>query len=625
MMSALSSGFEKPQLGAGASPVDLAKDADEILEKVTRFEREHSQQLYDFTRNYKLYRAIPLKARSEQQSNTFYPELTIEVEALATAIHEMVFSDASDAQFFQMTAGHSDIDSQVRASVSQAALEKQMTEVQLERKVLPFFRKLVLQGTMPVHVPWRLDMKTYFQGGFGVQLPHFDCWDFEPVDVINFGFDDVSPDIERCEWGYTLAHVRPSGAHKMVRRGVWDSDVVESALAEGIVRNVHDVAQRHAGGYVETMSVRGLTAVNYVGYLESRNDDVLYWAVLDRKTGRFLKPPEPNPYQHGEKHWLVAKWIDLPEEFYGMGAGHLNYRTQSEVNDRRNFINDILYASLYNMWLKKSDSGIQLPGNKMRWRPHEIIEGDGIDDSFLRALRPDMGGLPSAISLEQADIERMRRASGATTTLQAVATGVTATESQSVQSEATRRIKAMVRSNVASFFRQLVYRAHKLNLQFLTSPVMGKFTDPQGAQIFGHIDRSDLLIDPDVNVKMTTDLDFRPFKRRELIDLLQTFGQLSQSGIAAARGIIPDPIIEELARTYNMDPRAFFSRQGLLEMETQRQMQDPAVQQQAVKQMVQESPAAQKLLNTGPTMAMGDGSLPPTYPRPYPQSGGISA
>lgn len=572
-------------------------DAQEILQKVTQFETDHAGQLGDFQRNSKLYRAIPTKRRKEQQSNTFYPEITIEVEALATAVHEMVFSDNSAAGFFQMAAGTNSTDARVRAWVSQAVLEKQLELTDMKSRFLSYLRKLILQGTYPIHVPWRLDYKTIPVQGSRVEKVVFDSWDFEPFDIVNFGFDDSQAFIERGEFAYRLINVTPSSAYKMKRLGVWDAQVVDEAAKNGYKRNIYDSGQRQDAGYSDTQSgAGGLTAIDYYGTLSSRNDGITYWAVVDRNSGRFLRKPQFNSYAHGEKPWLVGKWIDLPDEAYAIGIGTLNYRTSNELNDRRNFINDLLYQSLYCMWLKRSDSGIVLPGNKMAWKPHEVIEADGITEEFFRALRPDMSGLPAAINVEDRDIERMRRTSGATSGLQAVATGVTATEQQSVQSEATRRVKAMVRSQIASLLRQFVTRAHQLNLQFLDRPLSAKYTGSDGLEVFGEVTREDLIINPDVSVKLTTDLDFRPFKRRELIEMLTAFANLDKMGALTRRRIIPDPIIEELAQTYNMDPRKFFSKEGLMETMTQQQMTNPQVQQQALQQIVQESPAAQMVL-----------------------------
>ena len=161
--------------------MNIDQDAQEIRTKVSSFETDHSKQLGDFGRNSKLYRVIPTKQRKEHQSNTFYPELTTEVEALATAVHEMVFSDSSDSRFFQFL-GQGDPDSDSRAYVSEAVIEKQMQLMKMEKKLLPFLRKLILQGTYPMDVRWHVKnlLKTgqlfFFDGVCEPLIEEMEAW-----------------------------------------------------------------------------------------------------------------------------------------------------------------------------------------------------------------------------------------------------------------------------------------------------------------------------------------------------------------------------------------------------------------------------------------------------------------
>ena len=247
----------------------------------------------------------------------------------------------------------------------------------------------------------------------------------------------------------------------------------------------------------------------------------------------------------------------------------------------------------------RSDAGFTLPGNKMRWRPHEVLTGDGISDEFLRPIRPDMSGLGPAVNLEGADIEKMRRHSGATTTLQAIASGITATETQAIQSEATRRLRAMVRSNVGSFFRRMLYRAHALNLQFLDRALSARITDNKGYEVFGEVSREDQILSPDIRMKLSTDLDFRPVKRREMIEAITAIAQLAKAGVSHSGAMTSDAFLEELASQFNIDPRKIWSREGIVQAESQRRMMDPRMQRAAMQQMVSESPRAQQVMATG--------------------------
>lgn len=594
-----------------SNPGDLDEDGQEILQKVSLFSTHHAIQLQEFNKYYKMYNVQPTKTRAENQSNTVIPELFVEVEALATAIQEMVFSDNSENLFFDVVAQDGGNETQqAEAAVTKATIAKQIELNDLQTKTLPFFRMLALHGNWPVEISWKLAYKSFWDFNTRVRRPAFDCWDFRSFPLVNFSFDDSQEDIEAMGWCAETEHVSAKNARMMVKQGIWDDKTAEEAIDMGVTRNVYDREQRLIRGYMELPTKGKATTIHhYYGTLESRDDNETYWAVIDSR-GNFLKQPEINPFKHGEKPWLLAKWFSLPTEPYALGTGHINYRTQSEINDRRNFINDMLYASLYSMWLKRSDSGIATPGGKMRWSPHQIIEGDMIDDTALRRLLPDLGALGPAISLEANDMDKMRRQSGATSTLQAIATGITATETQQIQSEATRRLKAMVRSNISSVLRKMLYRAHELNLQFMDNPMKISAIGANGTRYWGNVSQQDLITEPDIRMKLTTDLDFRPFKRRELIDLLQTFGQLQANGMLGQRKIIPDPIIEEIAASYGMDPRKFFSKPGLQEMMVQQQMANPQVQQQAMQGIMTQSPGANRVMNSPKSALQQAAALP---------------
>ena len=581
--------------GAG----DLGQDSEEILSKIDAFKTDHATQLDEFNKFYKMYRSQPTKKRSENQSNTFIPEIFVEDEALATAAHEMVFSEASKALFFDVVGEDGGEDDRVRAMVTKATIAKQIELNDLQSNALPWFRSLILSGNAPVDLCWVLSYRSFWDGIYRVRRPAFDCWDFEPFDLTNFAFDDSQEDIERQEWSARTQHVKAGAAKGMVRNGIWDGGVVDDSLKRGFDRNPYDRERRRLAGYIESASDgKGFTWHKYYGTLESRGDDEIYRADIT-SDGKFLMKPEINPYAHGEKETLMGKWFSLTGEPFAMGIGHVNHRTQSEINDRRNFINDLLFSSFYNMWLNRSDSGIMLPGNKMKWRPHEVITGDGISDEFLRALRPDMAGLGPAVNLEGQDIEKMRRQSGATTTLQAIASGITATETQAIQSESTRRLRAMVRSNVGSFFRKVLYRAHALNLQFLDRPFSARVTGGDGYEIFGKVSREDQILSPDIRMKLSTDLDFRPMERREMIEAITAIAQLTKAGVSHSGAMVSDALLEELAARFNLDPRKLWKREGLQEMEVNRQMMQPGTQQNAMRQMISESPRAQQVMQTG--------------------------
>jgi len=84
---------------------------------------------------------------------------------------------------------------------------------------------------------------------------------------------------------------------------------------------------------------------------------------------------------------------------------------------------------------------------------------------------------------------------------------------------------------------------------------------------------------------------------------------LNQSGLLTQRHIIPDAIIDELAQTYNMDPRKFYSKEGMMELETQRAMGNTQTMQNAQQEIISESPAAQQFLQSPQAQMMAQGGI----------------
>ena len=590
---AISPAFPTPE-----APKELMTDVGwsaEIVDKVSAFELDHGQQLGEFNDFYKMYRAKTTRKRKNNQSNTFIPETTVEIEALATAAHEMIFSDSSDAKFFDIVGeGPED---RARAEVTRAVLSKQLESIEFDTKLLPFLRMLILHGTQPADIPWVFGYRSYYDFSSQIRKPAFDSWDFQGFNLINYSFDDSDQDTEKQEWSARTWHITPSAARGMVRRGIWSESAVDKALGEGFNRSQYDDKNRQDAGYSSQTKGEGFTAIEYFGVMGDKDDEV-YWAWVT-KSGIVLKEREINPFWHGEKLSIVAKWIALPDEPYGMGVGHVNCNQQLEINDRRNFVNDLLYASLYNMWLKSSSSGFNLPDGKMRWEPFKVFEADSIGEDSFRALRPDMSGLSPAIALEGSDRETMRRNSGATSTLQAIATGVTATESSFIQSEATRRLKATVRAQIGTFLKRVLYRAHRLNTQFLDRPLVARVLGPDGNEMFGNVSRQDLLLEPDIRVKISTDLDFRIHKRKELIELLNVL-LTAQRGQTGANQGMADAVISEIATLYGMNPAKIKPRDLVIESEIQRAMANPAMQGAAQQQMMATSPGASAIMNGAP-------------------------
>lgn len=562
---------------------ETEKSGQEVLEKVRNFAGEHKDHFTSFNSWYKMYRAQP-DARTIGKSNTFIPEITTEIEALSTAVFEMIFSDTSDASFFDVyPQGYDDA---VKSFLAKSVMSDQFDTIELQRKMMPFLRGLTRDGYAPIEVPWVLDYGWKKQNGILTRFPKMDCFDFQYVRPCEFSCGEGADTLEGMEWT-CRTYIIPFGkAKRMEKLGLWKD--VDKAGGNSSPFNEIEKARRTVAGFTNEPKAKFLKYHEYTGYLDNEDED-FRWHVIVSDNGVVLREPEINPYDDGEYPFLDCKWIECDNELYGMGVVEINYRQQKEINDRRNFINDNLYAALYNMWKMSSDCGLKADNGRLVWEAYKVLEMDNL--SGLEPLRPPLEGITYAKQLEETDREAMRRQSGATSTLQGISQNMTATESQIVQNEATRRLRALVRSQIGSFLKRFLYKAHARNLQFLDRSRVIRAEGPEGEQLFAAINNNSLSQNPAFKMKLTTDLDFRPFQKKELLEFLQGFAQLAKT-----EGFNMDakPIIEKLALTFNINPRDFKR-----EIDINRAMTNPDIMKKAAQEIIAGSPGGSAVMNKG--------------------------
>src|SRR3990167_1171566 len=450
--------------------------AQEVLEKVRNFGEDHASHFSNLNDWYKLYRCQP-GPRKIGKSNTFIPEIFSEIEALKTAVFEMIFSDTSDASFFDVyPQGYDDA---IKAFLTKSVLSDQFETAELQRKMMPFLGGLIRDGYAPVEIPWVLDYGWKKQNGIMTRYPKYDCFDFQYIKPCNFSFSEGS-DEWRCR-----TFIIPFGrAKRMEKQGIWQN--VDKAVGNSSVFNETEKARRDIAGLPSEPHEKMLKYHEYFGYLESQEEEY-QWRVIVADNGTLLREVEITPYDDGEAPYLECKWIEIDNEDYGIGVVEINGKQQREINDRRNYINDNLYAALYNMWKMDSECGYKSDGGRIIWEAYKVLEMDKLGG--LEPLRPGLEGIPYAKQLEETDREAMRLQSGATSTLQGMAQNLTATESKIVQDEATRRLRAIVRSQIGNFLRNMIYKCHSMNLQFLDRTRVIRAEGAEGEQLFAAVNK----------------------------------------------------------------------------------------------------------------------------------------
>lgn len=506
-----------------------------IEERVREHERVCGRQLKDLQEFDRLFRCIPHERRVGEGTtfaDTFVMEFFRDVESVRSSIDSTIFGDDP---FMELLPRAFDPDSIRRSQNSQALLELQWELQDGRTKHDRILRSCLVNGTAVAEVPYRYRerMEQQQAGGQTLYAPKvwMDSPDLVNVPLARFAFDPAIQDpqdgwcvktslLNRREMDTLIEASRAAGAE--VR--TLDEIFIEHATVGG---DGAEVAQSIRQGRGYDASGKSNLVREYWGDYPVKMADMTQLAPADRVLWRIVTVngmwviKMPNPYAHGLKPFLKATWIDLDESFYGIGLGHILRRPQTELNDFRNLKRDLVNFALNHPWQKSGGGPVQQDRLKLVPRRVFSVERDG----RFEPLRPDLTVLMPAIRLEEMTKEDMRTSSGASVVAQALPSGVTATESRSIASESARRISGMASAFVNQITRRVLWFWNEMNSQFLSGTVNVRIFGDNTAMEPRSIGASDLAADPDVRVKIASDLEFRPQLIRRLSNTLKTLAE----------------------------------------------------------------------------------------------------
>ncbi|KKN33782.1 hypothetical protein LCGC14_0800410 [marine sediment metagenome] len=524
--------------------------AAEIARRVSQHQTESHkiiQELLTFDRH---YRSEPRRRRAEIFANTFVMETFRDVESVVSALMAIMFADAP---FFEIEARSLDPEAQEKAVLTQALLEHQLNVMQFHTKFTRIVRYLVLNGTAVVGTPWAFTTRFISDGDSFKEVPLIDQPDIELVALPNWRFDTFAQDVPQAEW----VAVEMEASKSVLRQ------VISAAnkLSDGEAKKPDALP---AGGNQQTdigLSVARQIRFNkgFANLDVKRNVIVDYWGKHPLKdtpvdwrivtvNGNQTVVEIPNPYDHGMKPYLRGTYIDRDGSFYGLGVGGILRRPQEEMNDFRNLGRDILNYGLNNMQMREGVGNTK--AKRLPIKPGRIFDVE--EWGKLTPLPVPLESLNALIRMEELTKEDMRFASAATTTTQALPTGVTATEARIIASESGRRLNGQAISIGETLLKPFLHRMIELNKQFLENKVIVKVAGESR-----EVGRDDLLLAPDIDIKIATDLDFRQAMQRRLTSTIQTLVQAKQ--VDETLEINIRPLVAKLVKTFQVDPREVIS------------------------------------------------------------------
>lgn len=531
----------KPGKSAGTG---LAKKIlDEIIQKVNDYEVNQAAYLSQVGEWGDMFRVkVPAQRNKKAFSNPRLTEFFRAVNTVGTMAYRMM--TAQDPFFEIRPLSLLNYDGQLLRI--EATIATQLRESMYKKHLLRGCMGLAAFGTQ--FVEERYEVKGI--NAFGRRIP---LTTFTPRSLLQVAFERGTTDIDEADWVSTSDLVSDSsllslaeGSDKTGQH--WEKQVIERAVADK--SPIHEMspflqARITANQYVNQsgQTLRKELLV-YSGKLDCLNDNVEYCcAVVNR---RYLVKFYPNKNQHGKRDMRVAHWVEDPLslEALGLGIGTVGGKLHKSMDSNRQRSQDIIAMAGYNMFGRLRTAGIN--DEQMKIRPLQTIDMD--DRNGLFPIITNLQGADASLKLEEILRNEFMAASGATPTLQAILTDSTATESTLAQNEALRNISVKAEIAAESFVREHIQIMHSNNVQYLKEPI-----NVNRAGFAGKVYPSDLKVDIDIEVKCTTDKDYKP---QRLTQLKEFFALIvsTKSMHPSLAAIDVMPLVKGIAKGLDINP-----------------------------------------------------------------------
>lgn len=288
-------------------------------------------------------------------------------------------------------------------------------------------------------------------------------------------------------------------------------------------KTVSDDIARGAGVDPEVGRKSSYNAINYWGLnpegidptdeTGQRKDPRFYHIVI--LDGKEAIIEGVDPYWHGQLP--VLDWVQIPEEdtAEGLGTGQLLKSLQILMNETDSLLQEMTMFGLYRVW-RRSGALTSGMSKSVRIFPGRIF--DDQVDGVIDPIQMDMAPFKLAQQMQAMRVEAMRAASGATTNMQALQSGNTATEVRTIAAEAARRLAGLATSFANQILRPFIEMELALYDQFLPDDAKVVSMVPyNGEMMSAEANKNQLrLRTARVRMKLATDLDFRKNMTRNL-------------------------------------------------------------------------------------------------------------
>lgn len=487
----------------------------------------------DLNRWLNLYWCIPPEDRHYKgMANVFVPEFFRAVETLAANLYQIIL--AEDPWFLIEGREETDIE---QSKVLEGLIDYQLQQMGFKQKLLPLLRLFLINGVCVIKVNWDYQVKkrikkmrdpmtgdiVYSEEGepqtYTEDEVVSDTPSFEIVDMADFYIDPTYKDINSAPWVIEREYISLSALKKMQRDGLIENvDMLDYKFQDKTKpdKNREDKF-RNLGIEIDQRKTKECTVFHYWGMIPkswvdetAENGEEVEGHIMVSH-GTLLKIEE-NPYYYQEKPYISCSWLDLRDQFYGMGLGKILERPQLELNDNHNQSLDSKTFSIFHIWLKDRQAGIKKKDLKIV--PNAIINTDKMEG--LREIRPDPSAFTQAGIMDNTIREDIRNTSGAIATIQGIGMkgNQTLGEIQMLAGEGSGRLKAMAIFFAERLIKPFLTRIYQLDLQYMDVEKTVKVMGEKGFE-FVPVDSSTIEGNYDFIPKVMTDITSNRQSTRE--------------------------------------------------------------------------------------------------------------
>lgn len=302
-------------------------------------------------RFYKLYRSWRDVSTTPFKSNIFVPYIFSIVESVVPKMLGTIFNTRPILSVIPRKGI-----SEGMATLIERLLEYQLDEEQLElfNKILEFFKETAIYGTSFAKIIPKFNDD---------DIASFNYIDVEPLDIFNVFPDYRAKSIRRMKYIIHLAYV--------------DYDELERLSDQGFYNNVPELLQHTESMMnVDSFKKERLTSIGIMdeyGFDSNRNivEVLEYWdrdKIIVVGAKNFVLKVEDNPFK-GLLPFIMARYIPVQHELYGIGIPEVSENLQEELNSVRNQRMDNVNLIINRMWIANKyadidfDNMISYPGN----------------------------------------------------------------------------------------------------------------------------------------------------------------------------------------------------------------------------------------------------------------------